>query len=464
MLIAPFWEGGAPASEQLAPATLPAIHSGDFQGKLGETALVYPDGEKEKRVLLLGLGKKGESTPEKIRRAIGAAVKMARSKKARHAALLFPKGQPVEAVLEALFLANYAFDELKTESKENPLIESLAIFGLDPKGRKEVQRAEKIAGAVAFSRDLVNGNADDINPETLPKEAKKALGTNIRFSLLDRKKLEKEKMGLLLAVGKGAQWEPCMIEAEYRGNSKSKETFLIVGKGVTYDTGGLCLKPSDNMKTMKADMGGAAAILGALKIVSDLKMKINVTALVPLAENAIGSKSYKLGDVYRSVSGKTVEVLNTDAEGRLILADALAYGVEKYRPALVLDAATLTGAVVIALGEEIAGFYSNDDRAASDLCKASDATGESAWRLPLYDYKSALKSDIADIANIGGGRDAGSMKAALFLQEFIGNSKWVHIDLAGPAYFDKPKYYHPTRGTGWGARLIASFLESRVGR
>jgi len=463
LLIVPYWEGPKEASKTAGPSdeVFALLDSGDFKGKQGETALLYPEGSRETRLLLLGLGKKGDSDPEKLRRAFSAAVKAAQAKKAKDLHLLFPDCDSVRGVFEGFFLTNYAYTELKGDSlKDCPsvLIETLTVFGLDKKFQKEIDRLLHTASLVNFVRDLVNGNADDVTPERFVKEAKSMETKGLKITILDRKRLEKEGMGLLLAVGQGARYEPCMILAEYKGAPKAKEHILLVGKGITFDSGGLCLKQPDNMLTMKSDMAGAATVLAAVKLAAAFGLKVNVTAVAPVAENAIGSRSYKLGDVYRSVSGKTVEILNTDAEGRLVLADAIAYGVKHLHPTSIVDLGTLTGAIVVALGEEISGFYSNSEAMAKDLQKAAASTGENIWRMPLHDYKESLRSEIADIANVGG-RDAGSMKCALFIQEFTGGVPWAHIDMAGPGYISKCKHYNPTKGTGWGLRLLLDYLE-----
>lgn len=266
-------------------------------------------------------------------------------------------------------------------------------------------------------------------------------------------------MGLILAVGRGAPHDPCLIQAAYKGNPDSKEHIVIVGKGITYDTGGLSLKPTDGMLSMKCDMAGAAVALGVVKTAAKLGLKVNVTAVTPVAENSIGSKSYKLGDVYRSYSGKTVEINNTDAEGRLVLADALAFVVDKFAPTRIVDLATLTGACVVALGDEIAGLFCDDDLLAEDLLGASDLTDELLCRIPIHmDYMEAYKSEIADLTN-SGGREAGAIKGALFLKQFVGDVPWAHLDIAGPAYLPKPKFYHPMKATGFGVRLLIDFLE-----
>jgi leucyl aminopeptidase len=287
------------------------------------------------------------------------------------------------------------------------------------------------------------------------------LSPRLKTEVLDKKRLIEEKMGLLLAVNRASSLDPFLIQTTYKGNEASKEHIVLVGKGVTYDTGGLSLKPTDNMLTMKCDMSGAATVLGAVQVAAALGLKVNVTAIAPVTENCIGPKSYKIGDVYKSHSGKTVEVNNTDAEGRLILADALSYAIQHHHPSCIVDLASLTGSIVVALGEEVSGFFSNDDQIAHDLMGASDRTGEPLWRMPLHaGYRESLKSDIADLINTSG-RDAGSVKAALFLQEFVGTVPWAHIDFAGPCFVTKPKYYNTTHATGFGLRLLVDFLERR---
>jgi len=434
--------------------------------------MLYSQGEKEPRVLLLGLGKEEKADAESLRRAYSNAVRTAQNKKAKTANFVVPEmkaGQREEFILgiaEGVFLTNYAFTHLKHDTlKENPavLLEKIGFIGLDKKEGAYLDRVKTIASGVYFVRELVNGNADDITPRMLADTAlsfEKA-SPKLKTTIFDKKKLEQEKMGLLLAVARASPHDPYLIQTSYKGNPRSKEHIVLVGKGITYDTGGLSLKPTDGMLTMKCDMSGAATVLGAVLTAASLGLKVNVTAVAPVAENCIGSKSYKLGDVYRSYSGKTIEVNNTDAEGRLVLADALSYTVQHLKPTCIIDVASLTGAIVVALGEEISGFYANDDRMANELMSASKKTGELLWRMPLYpDYLESFKSDIADMVN-SGGRDAGSIKAALFLQEFVGTIPWVHIDFAGPCYLTKPKFYNPIKGTGSGLRLLVDFLERR---
>lgn len=470
MLILPFWEGSlkAPSMGSLID---PVLDSGDFKGKNGETFFVYSKGGKESKVLLLGLGKEDKVTVELLRRAYAAALRCMKKGKAKSANLFFPKSKELGSrdilagIWEGILLTNYAYNQLLGDAalkEAPPLLEKVGFIGVDPKDKKELEEILVIMDGVHFARDLVNGNADEVIPAMLADTARRLekVSPKINASIYDRAWLEKEKMGLILAVNRAAKVDPFLIEVTYKGNPTSKQQIVLVGKGVTYDTGGLSLKPTEGMLGMKCDMAGAAAVLATVRVIALLNLKVNVTVVVPTVENAIDSRSYKLGDVYRSYSGKTVEINNTDAEGRLILADALSYVVKNLKPSLIIDLATLTGSVVMSLGELMAGFCSNDDKLANALLEASSKTSDALWRLPLInEYKEAFKSDIADLVN-SGGRDAGAIKGALFLQEFIGSTKWAHIDIAGAAYWSKPKYYHTTKATGYGVQLLVEFLKT----
>ncbi len=469
LVILPFWEGGKEAAD-ISPwkkGIAPALS--DFKGRAGETVLLF----LEERVLLLGLGKEEKANSESLRRAYSSAVRAANRKKAKSLNVLFPRLKAVSheealrGVAEGILLSNYAFTRLKGVSlKENPsvLVEKICWIGLDGKEKAELEKIETVAEGVNFVRDLVNDNSDDKMPQAIGQIVLglQKKNSKLKASILDKKRIEAEEMGLLLAVNRASKNDPVLACLSYRGDPKSKEHIVLVGKGITYDTGGLQIKPPDGMMTMKADMAGAATVLGAVHTAAELGLKVNVTAVAPLSENSIGSGSYKLGDVYRSKAGKTVEVNNTDAEGRLVLADAITYAIEHLKPTCLVDLATLTGSMVIALGEDMAGLFSNDETVAKDLLAASDKSGEMLWRMPLHaDYKEALKSEIADMLNTGG-RDAGCVKAALFLHEFVGNLPWAHLDIAGPAFMTKPKHYNIAKGTGYGLRLLIDFLEGRA--
>lgn len=473
LFVLPFWEGPMEAckAHPFSEKVHSLVSAGDFQGKQGETALLYLEKEKEPRLLLLGLGKEEKVTAETLRRSFAQAVRLAKTKKVKSLNLLIPdsktlsRSHTIEAMADGLFLTNYAFHLKKEALREEPivLLEAMHWIGLEGHELPLVQRSLAIAETVYFVRDLVNGNADDITPQKLAETALSLQKQfpSVRTTLFDKKKLEEEKMGLILAVNRASNLDPYLIFTSYQGNPHSKEHVVLVGKGITYDTGGLQLKPPDNMLTMKCDMSGAATVLGVVQAAAKLDLKVNVTAVAPVTENSIGSKSYKLGDVYPSYSGKTVEVNNTDAEGRLVLADALSYAVKHLHPSCLIDVASLTGNIVLALGEAMAGFFTNENRLAKELVESGEKTGELLWHMPLNpDYKEAIYSEIADLVNTGG-REAGAMKAAFFLQEFVGSVPWAHIDFAGPCYVSKPKHYHPTKGTGFGVRLLLDFLEHR---
>ncbi|MBS0620389.1 MAG: leucyl aminopeptidase [Verrucomicrobia bacterium] len=443
------------------------LHSGDFHGKEGETLLLYRGGSKEKRVLLVGLGGTGSCLPDSLRRAYAAAVKALRAKKIKSAHFLFPSMELMsrevicKAVIEGVLLSNYAFDALKGESERATTIDKVCFCGLDKEENSLLKRAQTVVQSVHFVRDLVSRNADDVNSETLVKIAKDLAKEHaqIKATILDKKHLEKEKLGLILAVGQGAELSPVLILLEYKGDPRSKEVTALVGKGITYDTGGLNIKTS-GMETMKCDMAGSAAVLGTLQAAAELKLKKNLLCVLAVAENAIGPKSYKPGDVFRSYCGKTVEISNTDAEGRLVLADALSYIQKNHAPDRIIDLATLTGGIVVAIGEEATGLFCNDEELCLALEKAGERTHERVWRMPLYpEYKELLKSSIADIKN-SGARKASPCQGAIFLSEFIGKKMpWAHLDIAGTAYLSELKGYHPTYATGVGVRLLIDFLE-----
>ncbi|MEM1282985.1 MAG: leucyl aminopeptidase, partial [Chlamydiota bacterium] len=365
---------------------------------------------------------------------------------------------------EGILLTNYQFEKNKSD-KDTCLIKGVYLLSASKAAQLTIRETIKISGGVNYTRDLVNDNADVVTPQYLVKCARSLSRKYGKLSatIFDKKRLEKEKMGLILAVNRGSAGDPALIMMKYRGNPKSKDHTVIVGKGVTYDTGGLNLKPTGSMETMRCDMGGAGSVFGIMEAVAALGMKVNITGVVPTTENGIDAHSYKPGDVYVGYSGKTVEIGNTDAEGRLILADALAYVSKKLKPSRIIDFATLTGAMVISLGRVCTGIMANDDRLAEELARAGEETYERVWRLPLFDeYRKQLKSDIADIKNIGG-REGGSITAAFFLKEFVGDIPWAHLDIAGTAFVSKADEYRPKNATGVGVRLIVEYLKNHSG-
>lgn len=438
-LLLPFYQGKRAASFDFP---LPKQALIDFKGKNGETLLLYPENLTEKRVILVGLG--NAPTGEEVRRGFAAAVQACHKLSIQNCALLLPDQRDhFSEIIEGILLASHK--------------KSLSHVALLHATKEEMKRANEISSVIEgvyLARDLVNQSADQMLPKDLAHAAKSI--PSVQTTVWDKKRIEKEGLHLLLTVARGAASDPVFIISRYVGNKKSKDHTVIVGKGVTYDTGGLNLK--SDMSTMRCDMAGAAAAIGLLHALTKTKSKANVTVVIPACENAIGARSYKPGDVYTSYSGKKIEIGNTDAEGRLILADALSYACRHLKPTRIIDMATLTGAMLIALGREITGVMCNDDSLFQKLEKAGQKSYERIWRLPLLaEYKDKLKSDCADLCNVGG-RDAGSIKAALFLQEFVGDIPWAHLDIAGTAFATEAKGYLPKQGSGVGVRLLYEYF------
>jgi leucyl aminopeptidase len=446
---------------------------GDFKGKEGEVIYLYPQSFSEKRIALLGLGDANKITTETLRRAFGLLVKSCHAKKIRQLNLLFPQVPGLandvllRGIAEGLLLPNYQFTKLKHESlKDNEpiLIETVTLLGLDPSYLDALNKYKNICEGVYFARDLVNGNADEITPQYLAHTALSLANSHpkLKATIFDKKRIEKEKMGLLLAVNRGSAIDPAFIILEYKGVAKPKDHTVLIGKGITFDTGGLNLK-SSGMDLMKSDMAGAATTLAILKVAAELKLPLHLTAVIASTDNSISSTSYKPGDVYISYTGKTVEITNTDAEGRLVLADALSYAEKNLNPTRLINFATLTGGIDIALGSEAIGMMSNDDALSDSLIHAGSATFERVWRLPLFEeYKDSLRSDIADIKNYGS-RSASSITAGIFMQQFISNKiPWAHFDIASTAYFSEAKRYHPKFATGIGVRLMIDFFQNNI--
>ncbi len=447
-----------------------SISLGDFRGELGEIFLLHPKGIKEKRVILLGLGdKKGIST-ESLRRAYAKAVQFCHQHKIKKVNIMIPKLKlPYEEIIqgtcEGIFLSNYVFDQLKSiSSKKTCLMTHCHWIGVPAKDIKLFTKWKNLSEGVCFARDLVNGNADEIDAQALGRIAKKLAVQfpKVNARVFDKKRLEKENLNLILTVNRASKVDPSLIILEYNGNPKGELSTAVVGKGVTYDSGGIQLKPrSGNLIHMKCDMSGAAAVLGIIYAVAKLDLRLNIVGVIPACENAIGPEAYKPGDVYESYLGKTVEIMSTDAEGRLILADALAYTQKKFNPDHLIDLATLTGGVVAALGDQLTGVMTNSPNLMGKIMGASKKSGEKVWELPLYgEYMGALKSSIADLKNssITPGYPS-AIVAGLFLQEFVKSTSWAHLDIAGTAYLRDPQHYQRTKATGVGVRLVIAFLE-----
>ncbi len=469
-----------PLDESLGLTLTRAIASGDFRARSGETTLLYRRGDQgPDRVVLVGVGGRSDLSAEKLRLAGGTAVQSAGAMHLDEMIIGLAPGwlsgpldlkTAVQAVVEGVVLGEWRFEELRTEpesdNERNPL-RSLGILVPTAKSQDNARRAAEIGYATATSQNYARGlavrPANIVTPRYLADEAKR-LGAELGFkvSVLGPAAMEKDGMRALLAVAKGSDEEPRFVAMEYEGGKKKERPLVLVGKGVTFDSGGLSLKSPQNMESMKYDMSGAAAVLGAMRAVATLKVRGNVVGLIPAVENLPSGHALKPGDVVTSRSRKTIEVLNTDAEGRLILADALSYAA-RYEPAAMVDIATLTGACLIALGHHAIGLMGSDEHLVKEIRGAGDRCGERVWPLPLWpEYRDQVKSDIADIKNTGG-RPAATITAAMFLREFVGSVPWAHLDIAGTAWAEKAKAYQPVGPTGVGVRLFTEWVRGRSG-
>ncbi len=430
-------------------------------GKAGETTVIpAPTGVKAGVVVGVGLGDRAKDRGgEQMRRAYGNAIRALSGK--RKVAVVTPDDEPttVASVAMATRLAAYSFGEFKSEPAKP--VETITLVLTSINLRSTVERAETIAASVAFARDLVNTPPNALAPADLVEAAKLAVvDLPVKVKIWDEKTLEADGCGGILGVGKGSSRPPRLARMTYKPRG-AKAHLALVGKGITFDTGGISIKPAANMDEMKADMSGAAAVIAAVQAIAALELPIAVTGWVPAAENMPSGTAQRPGDVLTTYGGTTVEVLNTDAEGRLVLADALGMAVEE-SPDLIVDVATLTGAQRIALGSRTAGVMANNDDARTQVIEAADAAGEAMWPMPLpEDLRASLDSPTADIANIGD-RLGGMLSAGVFLQEFVPEGQpWVHIDIAGPAYNDKGAYgYTPKGGTGSTVRTFVELAEN----
>jgi len=447
------------------------LDPGEFKGKLNTTAIIHTFGQiPTERLLLVGLGKKAEYTLDKLRQASGAAAACARDKGFAIVTSSLHQHKVDEAVpleigqviAEGTTLALYRFGKYKTEKEDEKEklkdLKSLILPEKNARRRQELVKGAntgaKIAAAVSQARDLVNEPAGTLTPTALANRAK-ALSREHGFkcTVLMPGRIKKLKMGALLGVAQGSHQPPRLIVLEYNGDNTSSQPLAFVGKAITFDSGGISLKPAQGMGEMKTDMSGGATVLGAVCAAATLKLPINIVGIIPATENLPGGGAYKPGDVLRSMSGITIEVDNTDAEGRLILSDALTY-VDRYKPAAIIDLATLTGAVVIALGHVNTGLMGNDDDLAKKMEDAARITSEKVWRLPLdEEYAEQIKSDIADVKNVGG-RPAGTITAGMFLKKFVKETPWAHLDIAGTAWSEKARPCCPKGATGVGVRLL----------
>jgi len=447
---------------RLKKEVLELLGNKSWKGEFGETRVVSTLSEiKAKNILVLGLGKEKDLNLEVLRRGGAIVLKAAKGlnlKRVVNTLVLVSKlkaGESTQAVVEGTLLADYEFNRFKTK-KEEKKVDSLVILTSQKVGAA-VGKGVVLAEATNYVRDLVNLPAAVVTPSYLGREAMKLKGGKTQVKVHGKKKIEKMKMGGLLAVGSGSAQEPKFIVINYKGGGK--KTIALVGKGITFDAGGLNIKPTRYIEEMKQDMAGAGTVLGVIKAVQKLKLRVNILGVIPACENLVDGKSYKPGDILTAYNKKTIEVTNTDAEGRLILADALSFA-EKQKPDVMIDLATLTGAVVVALGYWATGLLSKNEGLVKKLVKAGEESGERVWQLPMWDeYKDLVKSDIADVCNSHKGYDAGTIEGGMFLSNFVDKVAWAHLDIAGTAFFNEGKFYIPKGGTGAGVRLLVKYLE-----
>ncbi len=447
---------------------------GDFTGERYKTSLIRTGGiTPAKKIFLIGLGEKAAVSKEVLRRASSVAIDLLHNDVIRDACFVLPshdflaREHVAASLCEGALLSDYAFDRYLSVKNKPLKIKTLSFVTTHDQTELEfiLQRTKIICDNVLFVRNMSNENADVMTPLEMERLAKiVAQENNLKCTILDEKDLKKLGMNLILAVSKGSSYPPRFIILEYSGDKRSNDVYAFVGKGITFDSGGLDLKTADSMRTMKSDMSGAAAILGTIQAAAQLQLKKNILAVLPCCENAVDAKSYKPGDVYVSYEGKSVEIWNTDAEGRLILADALAYTERVLKPTVIIDLATLTGAVMISLGEWIAGLLTTDNHLAEDLFLSGEETSERVWRLPLYEeFKDEFKSTIADLPSMyfHPKRYAGAIYGAVFLSQFVEKTPWAHLDIAGTAWYEIDRYYTKKGGTGFGVRLLIDFLSRK---
>jgi leucyl aminopeptidase len=445
------------------------MRQGDFKGELFECRLFYTQGAlPAKRVLLAGLGKRGEFDLEKWRGTASKAGQFIRNSGIKQFAFPLKRFDGLsevdlaESFITGFLLGVYQFNEFKTIEREKiKEVEEVILLEESDEEIKWVghglSKGQIISEAVNLARDLANGPSNRVTPAVLAEKAQQiAKDHGMEIQVFEVNQAEAMGMGAFVAVAKGSQEPGKFIVLEYN-KGKGLDTIALVGKGITFDSGGISIKPSENMDRMKDDMSGAAAVLAGMQAASRLQLPFHLVGIMPATENLPSGKAYKPGDILKTLSGQTVEVISTDAEGRLILSDALTYSL-RYQPKAIIDLATLTGACVIALGDFVIGLFGNDEPLLKRIEEASAKTGEKVWKMPLWDeYSEYLKSDAADFRNVGT-RAAGAIVGAIFLSKFVERIPWVHLDIAGPASIEKERPYIPRGGTGVGVRLLVQLL------
>jgi leucyl aminopeptidase len=451
-----------------AAALRPLVEEQVVRGKAEDVYFLPTPGDGYRGVLALGLGKRESFNAEALRRSAGKAAGTLRHHRVRALALDVTAAEalPVEAFVEGVMLSQYRFDKYKKANDEDAPVdveELVILVKAEEKAealRKSCERTALWTANANWARDLGNTAPNELTPATLADAAREMAGqVGAKCEVLDEAHLEREGLNALLAVAKGSDQRAVLIVLRYE-YPEASTTLALVGKGVTFDTGGISIKQSHKMEEMKFDMCGAAAVLAAFKAVCEQKLPINVVCVVPSVENMPSGNSLKPSDIVKAYNGKTIEVDNTDAEGRLILCDALAYAVAQFKPDRIVDVATLTGGAVVALGHYAAGLMTNNEALCAALQRASDDTGERVWRLPLWeDYDRLIKGKFADLSNIGPSREASTIVGGCFLKQFVGSTPWAHLDIAGTAYGVKRiSYLNPDYATGFGVRLLSQWI------
>ena len=442
----------------------------DMEGKLGKLSIIPVPGKKSaQRILFAGIGKKENLTKDTIRAVSGKIAQKARELKLKEFSIITPPSfvtdqiSSVSQIVEGSKMGLYKFDKFKAEKTDNSP-DLTIIVSKSNKISQAIKTAIVVADGAIFTKSIANLPPNECTPSTLANFAKTISKKNkMKCNIISKPELKKRGFGGITAVGQGSKNEPKLIVLEHSRGPRNEKPIVLVGKAVTFDTGGISLKPGASMDEMKFDKCGGCTVLGIMKAVSELKLPINVVGIVPSVENMPDGESYRPGDIIKLYNGKTAEILNTDAEGRLILADALSYGEKRYSPKAIIDFATLTGACIIALGTNVAAIISNNEKLTKKINDSSKRTTEEVWELPLnQDYMDMIKSDVADMKNIGIGKAAGTITAAAFLKNAIKDTPWAHIDIAGVAWTQgatKEKSYNPKGATGFGVRLILDYLQ-----
>jgi len=453
---------------KITPAIKQSIN--DMGGKFGKIVVIPTLDRTTQRILVAGLGKREKFTNDTIRFVSGKIAQNARELNLKEFAIIVPPSfvmdpaLSVSQIVEGCKMSIYKFENYKSK-KENTIPDLTILISKSDKVSKAIKIAEVVSDGVVYTKSIANLPPNECTPTTLANFARTIAKKNkMKCNIFSKNELKKKGFGGITAVGQGSKNEPKLIILEHAGGNHNEKPIVLVGKAVTFDTGGISLKPGEKMDEMKFDKCGGCTVIGIMKTVSELKLPINIVGIIPSVENMPGGESYRPGDIIKLYNKKTAEILNTDAEGRLILADALSYGEKQYAPKVIIDFATLTGACIIALGTNIAGMVSNNDKLAQKIIESSKRTTEDIWLLPLNDdYMDLIKSDVADMKNTGVGRAAGTITAAAFLRNAIENTPWIHLDIAGVAWTQvatKEKPYNPKGATGFGVRLILDYLQN----